>query len=192
MDGNAQRVAQSNLDQQHKNYAASIAPTTAQGKQAAHDTKLLAGYRGMLRDADRDPLGPKPQRIARYKEVIADLEIKMGLDKTQATFEGSKGYQQAVEHAANVRALAPDDMMAQNLVNIAFESLSQHKDTSRFKLEIASVIEDAESREQVRVADANIASITANIALAKADRDAAQLEHDTAMKLYAVKDGASE
>jgi flagellar biosynthesis chaperone FliJ len=191
-DRNGQRAAQASLEKQRENYKQDTAPKTPSGKQKAHDATVLQGYKDQLRAARRNPLGVNPARVLHYQDLIDQLETKMSNDKKQASFEVSKSYTLALEHANAVRALALDDTEAQNLVNLAFEALAEHKDISRFQSEIAIVAIEAETREQQRVCDTNIASIEANMKQAKIDRDNARLALDNHNKIESAKGNNNE
>jgi hypothetical protein len=190
-DRNGQRAAQASLDKQRESYERDTAPKTSHGKQKAHDATILNGYRDMLRRAERDPLGPNPQRVRYYQDLIDQLESKMTNDKQQASFDGSKEFKSAVSMVDAIKAVSVDDTESQSLVDFALEALREHKDLKRFQMEVAPIQTQIETREQQRLADVEIGNIEARMKLAQSERDQARLEFDNRQKLDAAK-GTSE
>jgi hypothetical protein len=149
--------AKTEYQQQRQLYHESRAPTTDHGKEKQKNETLLASYRASFRAAQRAPMGPDVKRMQFYEELISKMEATIAAHDAATKFKSTKSYQQTLEQAKAVRALAPGDEASQTLVSLAFESFEKTQDAEQFKREVEGITQRAEFAEANRRADAAIA-----------------------------------
>jgi hypothetical protein len=143
--------------QQRQQYFESRAPSTDHGKEKQKNETLLASYRASFRAAQRAPMGPDVKRMQFYEELIQSTEATIAANDETAKFKATKSYQQTLEQAQAIRALAPNDEASQTLVSLAFESFEKTQDAEQFRKEVEGITQRAEFAEANRRADAAIA-----------------------------------